>query len=244
MTIYVGPENFEDLTPTASQRIGGGFGQGLSEGLQMLVQQKLKGIQQQKQNEALAALGLPANLPPELQKEYIKEKIKSQESEQKLEREKLEKSEIASKEKEDLTDIVNNLSKLAPKVGPGKILNRLTSEGREARGEFDTLALGLENIAKEMVGKGTMSQARFKYLTERLPSSSNTESKNRGILKAWKKILHLSEKDFEKKYKSEIEKESAEEKILSKDLATKFLKMAKGNKDKARELARKNGYSF
>lgn len=241
MTSYVGPEMFEDMTPSPGARIGTGFGQGMSEGLQLLVQQKLKSIQQQKQNEALEALGLPANLSPEFQKEFLKQKIKNQESAQNREREKLEKSEEEIKEKSHLNNIIGELEELTSKVGPGKLLSLLTPKGRSAKGEYDTLALGLENYAKEMVGKGVMSKERFVYLTKRLPSSTNTEAKNRGILKGWRKNLKLTEEEFQDKYGNQKNNES---KSLTSEIASKFYKMAKGNKEEARELARKHGYNF
>lgn len=53
MTIYTTPESFEDLTPSAGQRLGTALGKGLSQGLQMLAQQKIKGLQDRK--TALAA---------------------------------------------------------------------------------------------------------------------------------------------------------------------------------------------
>jgi len=57
MTMYVGPEGFEDLTPSAGQRfgtaIGTGLGQGiqggLSSGLQMLIKSKVEKMNQAKQ---------------------------------------------------------------------------------------------------------------------------------------------------------------------------------------------------
>lgn len=245
MTIYVGPENFEDLTPSASQRIGGGFGQGLSEGLQMLVQQKLKGIQQQKQNEALAQLGLPPNLSPEIQRELLKGMVQEKQSQQKqliTEAEEQKKLDLEQKEKDVLKNTIKHLREKTPEVGLGKTLSRISPKGRKARQYYDTLALNLEKKAATMVGKGTLSKARFEYLIKNLPSSNKTQAANEGALDAWEEILDLNEKNIEQQVSNkEIEQET---KVLTNDLATKFLKMAKGNKEKARELARKNGYSF
>jgi len=48
MTIYTTPDSFEDRTPSAGQRFGTAIGTGLGEGLQMLAQQKIQGLQDRK----------------------------------------------------------------------------------------------------------------------------------------------------------------------------------------------------
>lgn len=48
MTIYTTPESFEDSIPSPGQRFGEAIGQGLNSGLELLVQQKIKGLQDRK----------------------------------------------------------------------------------------------------------------------------------------------------------------------------------------------------
>ena len=79
------------------------------------------------------------------------------------------------------------------------------SEGGQERAQFDTLALSLESKLKEALGKGQMSDARFKYLKDRLPSSTSTDRENIGKLKAIAKELNLDPSsiiELEKSYEA------------------------------------------
>lgn len=147
---------------------------------------------------------------------------------------------------------ISNMLKVLPSVGPGKIGNVLTEKGRRERQYFDSLSINLEQRGAEMVGKGTLSKARFDFLLHNLPSSSKTQAANIGALKAWSETLGvevpgLSEQKMGEepgvKEKGSIPKATAGQN-LTKELANSFLEMANGDKEKARKIARKYGYGF
>ena len=87
-----------------------------------------------------------------------------------------------------------------------KITNRmldLHSQGTWARlpgtktagraAEIDGLARKLEDRLTKMVGKGALSEARFNYATEILPSPWDTEEVFKGKIRAIREILELPE---------------------------------------------------
>jgi len=66
-----------DRGPSVGGNLGAATGVGISQGLQMLLERKMQGMQQQKLAEGLMALGLPpeaALLDPSLQKELLSQK--------------------------------------------------------------------------------------------------------------------------------------------------------------------------
>lgn len=109
MTSYVGPEMFEDLTPSASQRLGGALGQGISSGLQMLLQNKIQSMNQQKENEALESLGIPRGTPKELQREFIKHSLQS-------------------KRQDEMFNLIKNLTAKKEAKNPNESLNEEISD--------------------------------------------------------------------------------------------------------------------
>ena len=168
--------------------------------------------------------------------------------EQKQRRAKVE--EMKATKKSEST--INNMLKVLPSVGPGKIGNVLTEKGRKERQYFDSLSINLEQRGAEMVGKGTLSKARFEFLLHNLPSSSKTQAANIGALKAWSETLGveipgLSDQEFGEgrgaEEKGSIPKATAGQN-LTKELAQQFLEMSGGDKEKARKIARKYGYGF
>ncbi len=64
MTIYTTPESFEDPTPSAGQRFGTAVGTGLSSGLEMLVQDKLDKMKQQRLQNLIGELSSPSRGAP------------------------------------------------------------------------------------------------------------------------------------------------------------------------------------
>jgi len=118
----------------------------------------------------------------------------------------------------------------------------LTEKGREDRAEFDTLGASVEAALLPLLNKGVLSKSRFDYILGNIPRSSDTIGKIKGKIKAL-------EREFDIKLPGLKEKDAAEttkvtDKELTKDMAQKFLKAAKGDKEKAREVARKAGYNF
>lgn len=166
-----------------------------------------------------------------------------------------EATQAADMEKEEVGQTLNSLTDelMKGKLGTGwQHLNKLTSSGRESRAYFDELALGIEKRLAGMVGKGALSKARFDYMVKNLPSSSDSDARNRGKLKALSEEFKVEIKnpEFRKQLGMEesAEKSSSigdsEQKPLDQKMAQEFLNKANGDKEKARALAKKSGYSF
>lgn len=239
----------EDYGERLSKALGGGASSALS----LLINAKMKGMQEQKKAESLATLLGDRSFP---QEEIEKEEVSYSPGQliaaeqlypgagkilQQHEKTQAGKAEKAA-EKKRLQSSINNMFKVLPKVGPGKALNRLTEEGRKARQYFDSLAMNLEEIAATMVGKGTLSKPRFQFLLKNLPSSSKTQAANQGALQAWSETLGVEFPGVQIEEETEIEGPANKE--LTKSIAMEFLRKAKGDKDKARKLAKKYGYTF
>lgn len=71
------------------------------------------------------------------------------------------------------------------------------AEAAESVGEFESLSGALESMLVEMVNKGTLSNTRFKYITETLlPKPDDREATIRGKLKGLSKELGLNPKSL------------------------------------------------
>jgi hypothetical protein len=173
--------------PSFGTQLGQSLGGGLSEGIGTALSQLLQQKQQRKQGTALAEyLGKPelasqlAQLPLELQKEVAKSHFGKQQE--------------FAMNKENAIRSIEEMRQIIDRGNTGKnYFTYLTEEGRGDRAALDTAALNIERLAADMVGKGTLNQERFKYLKERLPSSSKTDAENRSILDEWEKILGQGE---------------------------------------------------
>lgn len=145
---------------------------------------------------------------------------------------------VTPEAKERITDVFQRQEELLKRgnIGLGSYPKLLTEAGREDRAEFDTLGAAIESQLLPLLNKGVLSKPRFDYLLKNIPSSSDTQAKIRGKIKALKREFELLENK-----NGSIKSEA---KQLDKDMAQKFLKVAGGNKDKARELAKKAGYTF
>jgi len=248
MVQIIGQEGLGDI-------LGSGVGQGVSSALQMLVNSKIKSMQDlndinliSKGRQNQGNIEFNEDFRPHTTEELLFSEKKVPGSakilmaqDEKKQAEKQEKIETAR-----IGDAANQMWKLMDATGP---LNMLTLDEtkRGNRQEFDTLALELEKKAADMVGKGTLNKQRFEFLKSRLPSSSKTQSQNKSALKAWNRILGLNLPQFEVKEKSNATqkiKKAEEGEALSLDLAKSFLEMAKGDKEKARKIARQHGYQF
>lgn len=152
------------------------------------------------------------------------------------------------KEVEDTARVskaVESMLEVLSSVGPGQIGNLLTEKGRENRQLFDSLAMNLEEIAATMVGKGTLSKARFEFLLKNLPSSKKTQAANRGALKAWNQTLGLNVPQFgNEKIEEKVTEKLPEGGKLTMEMAQSILNQAKGDKELARKIARKRGFEF
>ena len=137
-----------------------------------------------------------------------------------------------------MTDVLSrqlNLLK-GKNIGFSKAPLLLTEKGREDRAEFDTLGASIEAALLPLLNKGVLSKSRFEFILKNIPNSKDTIGKIKGKIKALEREFKIS--------LPALHGEEKESKTLDKEMAMKFLKAAKGNKDKARELAKKSGYVF
>lgn len=238
-------------------RLGSALGEGAQGLLQTLIQNKLKAKQQRQQlldlNQILGGDQLPAEKGTE-EEEFVEytpgqllaaEKVQPGASKILMETQKGKKAKFEEeRDKKKVEQTLKNMLKTVKYVGPGKIGNVLTGKGRAARQYYDSLGMQLEKIGASMVGKGQMSKPRFEYLLKNLPSSNKTQAANLGAIKAWSETLGVPMEIPEiDSFQEELEVEEGP-KTLSKDKAMEFLEQAKGDKDKARKIARKHGYQF
>jgi hypothetical protein len=87
----------------------------------------------------------------------------------------------------------DNIAALVPKVGrSGIITSKLGGETAGAYSEFTSLTGALEALLVDKVSRGTLSNARFKYITETLlPKPSDSQEDIKGKLKGVATILEL-----------------------------------------------------
>jgi hypothetical protein len=124
----------------------------------------------------------------------------------------------------------------------------INPKGVEKRAEFDAKAQSLMAIYRELETRGQMPKAIFEKLQENIPNTKHSERENLGKIRATRSILKAQ---FGENILKEISEATGVKptkqgafKELDATMAQKFLKAAGGDKDKARKLARKNGYDF
>lgn len=134
---------------------------------------------QKAQFEAYQQAGLNPNLPESINKEILKGKGKQSVPDAR---------EIGQKS-------FNNLAEILKKgnIGRGAKAKALFG-GKTAEdvGAFESASGGLEAMLVDMVSRGTLSNARFKYITETLlPKPNDTDARIRGKLKSLADLLQL-----------------------------------------------------
>ena len=142
--------------------------------------QDLEGRRSKKaQMEAYQQAGLNPNLPESINKEIIKGKAKTQPSDTR---------EIGQKS-------FNTLAQILKKGNIGRGAKAKALFGRETAkdvGAFESASGGLEAMLVDMVSRGTLSNARFKYITETLlPQPNDTDARIKGKLKSLADLLQL-----------------------------------------------------
>ncbi len=200
------------------QAMGSGLSQGISAGLSQMLEQK---TQQRKTHQLLSALGIgtPSSRPGQTPSESIEQaSISSKQGFPKLSQEQIlaasvmnpqlapalssiyknQQKEIQEEESKDIAqsslDRMSDLLKegrlgLGSKV-KGKLLG---GETAESVGEFESLSGALEALLVDKVSRGTLSNARFRYITETLlPKPNDREAAIKGKLKALSKELKLN----------------------------------------------------
>ena len=147
--------------------LGGGVSQGIGSGLQFAQQMALTGQKQQHRLEAQA-----------------------QKQQSKLEAE-MEKK---LQEREDWENTFDTLEKNLDYTGaatPGKAFFKHfpASKAAQKNEEFDVAAFQLERYARAEHTKGTLSKAVYESLLSKLPDSKLSNSRNRGRINEWKKVI-------------------------------------------------------
>lgn len=252
------------------QALGGGLSQGIGAALSQMFEQKK---QQSKINELMNALGLGApsakqstqsaeipqasapaeggigNLTPEkvLAASLINPQLGTTLSNlYKTQQKKGEETQSELRGQEAL-DRMSDLVKEG-RLGIGaKIRSKVPGEKgaktAEQVGEFESLSGALEALLVDKVSRGTLSNARFKYITETLlPKPNDREATIKGKLKALSKELGLKSPEgiSESVGLKKVEKGTK----LSTNEAKKILDKANGDPSKARKLAQQLGYEF
>lgn len=198
-----------------SQGFGGGLSQGIGMGLSQMLEEK---AQQRKTQALLETLGLSRpqgqGINPQMEtasQEMSAGKLPKLTQEQLLAASiqnpglapalgaiyKNQQKEI--KESEDIQRGQDSLDRMAQILNEGKIGFGSKTKGKifggktaEAVGEFESLTGALEALLVDKVSRGTLSNSRFKYITETLlPKPNDRDATIRGKIKALSKELGL-----------------------------------------------------
>ena len=219
--------------PSFSDELISTLGQGLK---------NYQGYQAQKNDEQLIGslnnpnlsdierIGIASKLSPERQQAFLplysdvlqtQNKQKVQQNEANIKQQQAQLEEMRANE--EVLGTIDELSEKLVEGGTGfwNQFNTVFPKGREKRAYFDNLSVGIEKRLVEMVGKGTLSKERFKYIQGLLPKASDTDATNRGKLKALAK-------EFKGGVPAALEQE--------KKMAVKV--------DKAQKQAAKNGMTW
>lgn len=254
----------QGLGESLGQGLGSGLQQGIGTALSQMLEQK---SQQAKTNQLLSALGLgpqqeasslSETSAPHLRAPSLKNLTQEQVlaasimnpalapalgsiyKTQQKEFQEARSEETGQKSLDRMADLLQqgNLGLFSKKKG--KVLG---GETAEHVGEFESLSGALEALLVDKVSRGTLSNARFKYITETLlPKPDDREATIRGKLKALSKELNLKLPESLNE-KQGLKKVSPGTK-LSEQKASEILSKSGGDPEKARKLAKQLGYEF
>jgi len=137
------------------------------------------------------------------------------------EKERAQKQKLAQEQKagQDSFDRMAELLK-SKELGLGSKVKGQVFGGKtaEAVGEFESLSGALEAMLVDRVSRGTLSNARFKYITETLlPKPNDREATIRGKLKGLARELDLDPSVLEGKVKKEVSPEKEEGFVMMQD---------------------------
>lgn len=188
----------EKRNPSFGEKFSNAVGGGLQVGNQIMQGAQTQQAQQKRNEQIKKLTGM--DVAPEfqekafeaaMQRQLQKEKygFESDKAAEKLKGEKLEEDES----KQITQDAFNRLVDLYPSLGRGSnIMGMFGGKTAEKSGEFTSLTGALESHLVEMVNKGTLSNARFNYITETLlPKPTDTRDTIKGKLKGLAQILNL-----------------------------------------------------
>lgn len=214
----------ESFGTKVARGLGGGLGAGLNQALQFAQQMQL---QREKSRPLQALLGSMTGEAKEGASGSFKPLAPQQEAVLALSDpnafrayEALKGSYQKEEEKkvahQDVTNVLNNLTDTLKGGRLGYTAKRVTAEGRRDAQYFDSLAVQLESIAKDMVSKGVLARDRFAYLLSNLPSSGKTDAANAGALEAWSDELKVPRPEgLESLYKKEKKSPKAQKETKS-----------------------------
>lgn len=181
--------------PSIAAQILEGVSSGINSGMEIgskIREGREKSQQTAKQNEYLNQLGLSElqGISPEIQKMGVQHHFAKDLKGNKLPSSK----ELESQQTQDIAQkSFNTLVELIPKVGRGSSIQSLFGgETAEHYGEFQSVLGGLEAALVDKVNRGTLSNARFEYITNTLlPKPTDTQAEIKGKLTGLAKILGL-----------------------------------------------------
>jgi len=109
----------------------------------------------------------------------------------------------------------NEIVQLIPKAGRGTgALSVFGGENAKTFGEFTSLTGALESLLLEKVNRGTLSNVRFKYITETLlPKPTDTKNEIKGKMKGLSTILELDPSELDKLENKGSKKESSKSEV-------------------------------
>lgn len=143
-----------------------------------------------------------------------------------------------------------------------KIFSLLGGKTAQDSGEFTSLSGALESMLVDQVSRGTLSNTRFEYITKTLlPKPTDSEAEIKGKMKGIAGLLGLDPSSLESPKRKSKEKyefadedlaeheesytdEPQDEKILDAEAMQDIVRLAKGNREKARQIAKKMGYKI
>ncbi len=191
----------EKKRPSFGQRFSNAVGTGLQMGNQMMQEHEAQAQNKQASQMASQMLGFDVSgLDPQTRNQLVMEAFKQQGA-QNLQSNKFANEMQKTNAKEDEKDeshqltqnAFNRIVELVPSLGRGSdIMGMFGGKTAEKSGEFTSLTGALESHLVEMVNKGTLSNTRFKYITETLlPKPTDTQDMIKGKLKGLATILNL-----------------------------------------------------
>ena len=213
----------QELTPNPSfgsqlgQQLGSGISEGIGASLNQMLQQKQSRSQLKGLTPLLQQAGLDERQINEVVSSGLDPKIVAQSAQNLIRTKGAEdiKSEQQKRITQDSFDRMAELLK-GKNLGLGsKIIGYARPKVAEDVAEFESLNGALESALVERVNKGTLSNTRFKYITETLlPKPTDREAVIRGKLKALAKELDLDPSVLIGESKEGVSEESESEEIF------------------------------
>jgi len=246
INVHKAPQNQKQ---TFAQKLNLGVGRGLDQASEMLKEYK-KEQELGKQKQAANRLGIDPDLHPDLQKIYAGEKFKNQFSQPKEDKEKA-KNEADYSDLQGALGTVDQMRNIRIKGNLGRassVLGFFGGETAKDRGQYETLGNSLISYASNIPIR---NRVEFEKLAGHLSDPSTTDDEADGILEALETIISNSMKKYQPQEESEelenidgFENSSREIKELDNEAMEKIYKLSKGDKNKAKKIAKKMGYKI